>query len=93
MTGAVREQPWPRGTSSIGIPFRHDISIFVPYALQFRIDDGEWLPLVAVDGRFDEPVEKWRLTTAALTAGPHTLEVQGTTGETAGFVKELAAGP
>jgi len=93
VTGTVREQPWPHGTSSIGIPFRSDLSIFVPHALQFRIDEGEWLPLVAVDGRFDEPVEKWKLTAAALTAGPHTLEVQGTTGETAGFVKELAAGP
>jgi hypothetical protein len=92
VTGSVREKPWPRGTSSIGIPFRHDISIFVPHDLQFRVDGGEWLPLVAVDGRFDEPVEKWKLTTGPLAAGTHTLEVQGTTGETAGFTKELSAG-
>jgi hypothetical protein len=93
MTGSVREQPWPRGTSSVGIPFRHDISIFVPHDLRFRIDAGEWLPLVAVDGRFDQPVEQWRLSTAPLTAGAHTLEVEGTTGEPAGFVRELTAGP
>jgi hypothetical protein len=93
VTGTVREQPWPRGAAGYGIPFRHDISIFVPHTLQFRIDAGEWLPLVAVDGRFDEPAEKWKLTTASLAAGVHTLEVQGTTGETAGFVKELEAGP
>jgi hypothetical protein len=93
VTGTVREQPWPRGSSSVGIPFRHDVSIFVPHALQFRVDGGAWLPLVAVDGVFDEPVEKWRLTTAPLAAGAHTLEVQGTTGEPAGFVKELVAGP
>lgn len=92
VTGTVREHPCPRGTSSIGIPFRHNISIFVPHALQFRIDDGEWLPLVAVDGRFDEPVETWKLTTSPLTAGTHSLEVQGATGETAGFTKELSAG-
>jgi hypothetical protein len=91
--GSVREQPWPRGTSKVGIPFRHDISIFVPHALRFRVDDGEWSPLVAVDGRFDEPVEKWTLTTAPLTPGDHTLEVEGTTGEPAGFVKKLSAGP
>ena len=91
VTGLVREQPWPRGTSSYGIPFRHDVSIFVPHDLQFRIDGGEWLPLVAVDGSFDEPVEKWKLTTAPLAAGTHILEVQGTTGETAGFVAELPA--
>jgi len=93
MTGTVREQPWPRGTSSVGIPFRHDISILVPHALQFRVDGGEWLPLAAVDGVFDEPVEKWTLTTGPLAAGAHTLEVQGTTGAPAGFVKELVAGP
>jgi len=33
------------------------------------------------------------LTTAPLAAGIHTLEVRGTTGEPAGFVKELSAGP
>jgi hypothetical protein len=93
LTGTVREQPWPRGTSSVGTPFRHDISIFVPHALQFRVDGGEWLPLVAVDGAFDEPVERWTLTTGPLAAGTHTLEVQGSTGEPAGFVKELLAGP
>ena len=93
VTGTVREQPWPRGTTTVGIPFRHNISIFVPHALQFRVDGGEWLPLVAVDGRFDEPVEKWTLTTAPLSEGTHTLEVQGTTGETAGFVQDLLAGP
>ncbi len=63
------ERPLPRGTSNIGIPFRHDVSIFVPHALQFRVDGGEWLPLVAVDGRFDEPMEKWKLTTGPLAAG------------------------
>ena len=93
MTGTGREQPWPRGTSSLGIPFRHDISLFAPHALQRRIDGGEWRRLVAVDGRFDESVEKWRLTTAPLAAGDHTLEVEGTAGEPAGFVKELLAGP
>jgi hypothetical protein len=92
MTGTVREQPWPRGTSSVGIPFRHDISIFVPHALQFRVDGGAWLPLVAVDGAFDEPVEKWQLTTASLATGTHTLEVEGETGETAGFTRELSVG-
>jgi len=93
VTGIVRERPFPRGTSSIGIPFRHDISIFVPHDLQFRVDGGGWLRLVAVDGRFGEPVEKWKLTTPSLAAGTHTLEVEGATGETAGFVQDLLAGP
>jgi len=51
------------------------------------------LPLVAVDGRFDESVEKWKLTTAPLAADDHKLEVQGTTGEPAGFVKQVSASP
>ena len=91
-TGTVRELPRPHGTSSYGMPFRHDLSIFVPHALEYRVDDGDWQPLVAVDGRFDEPVEKWKLTTSPLIAGPHVLEVRGVTGGPAGFVKELAAG-
>jgi hypothetical protein len=65
----------------------------VPHELRFRVDDGAWLPLIAADGRFDEPVEKWKLTTAALTEGAHALEVQGTTGETAGFAQDLPAVP
>jgi len=93
VTGIVREQPWPRGTSSVGIPFRHDISIFLPHDLQFRMDGGGWLPLEAVDGHFDESVERWTLTTGPLAAGTHALEVQGTTGETAGLVLEILAGP
>ena len=92
VTGTVREQPWPHGTSSYGFRFRHDLSIFVPHALQFRVDDGDWQPLIAVDGRFDEPAEKWTLTTAPLAAGRHVLEVQGVTGGADGFVKQIEAG-
>lgn len=92
VTGMVREHPWPHGTSSIGIPFRHNISVFVPHDLQFRVDGGDWLPLDAVDGRFDEPVEKWKLTTGPLAAGTHTLEVEGATGEPAVLFREFSAG-
>ena len=64
----------------------------MPHDLLFRVDGGEWLPLTPLDGAFDGPSEKWTLTTPALTAGTHTLEVQGTTGEIAGFTQDVVAG-
>ena len=60
--------------------FTKDLSIFVPHDVKYRVDGGEWLPVTAVDGAFDEPREKWTLTTSPLAAGTHVLEVQGTTG-------------
>ncbi|HZK16089.1 MAG TPA: hypothetical protein VFC52_05835, partial [Solirubrobacterales bacterium] len=93
VTGTVREQPCPRGTSRVGIPFRHNISIFVPHDLQFRIDGGAWLPLAAVDGRFDEPAERWTLTTGPLAPGTHALEMQGTTGATTVVEMDLPVVP
>jgi hypothetical protein len=91
--GTVREQPWPHGYSTVGPRFTRDISIFVPHDLQYRVDGGDWLPLTPLDGAFDRPSEKWTLTTPALAAGAHALEVRGTTGETAGFTLTVVAGP
>jgi len=93
LAGTVREQPWPHGVSTVGPPFTRDVSIFVPHDLQYRVDGGEWLPLTAADGAFDRPVEAWTLTTAPLSQGPHVLEVQGTTGLTAGFTLSVTASP
>ena len=65
----------------------------MPHALQFRVDGGAWQPLTAGDGAFDEPSEGWTLTTEPLTQGHHALELEGTTGETAGRARDLWAGP
>ena len=93
LAGAVREQPWPHGVSTVGPPFTNDVSIYVPHDLQYRVDGGEWLPLTAVDGSFDRPAEKWTLTTIPLAPGQHVLDVQGTTGLTAGFSVPVTAVP
>ena len=92
LSGTVREQPWRHGYSTVGPRFTHDISIFVPHDLRYRVDEGEWLPLTPVDGVFDRPAEKWTLTTPALTSGPHTLEVEGTTGQSGGFTQDVVVG-
>ena len=91
LSGTVREQPWPRGASTVGIPFLHDVSIFAPHDVKFRVDGGEWLPVTTADGSFGQASEKWRLATPVLAAGPHTLELEGTTGETAGVVVQVPA--
>ena len=91
--GTVREQPWPHGVSTVGPPFTRDVSIFVPHDLQYRVDGGDWLPLTAEDGAFDRPTERWTFTTAPLSPGQHVLDVQGTTGLTAGFSLPVTAAP
>ena len=43
--GAVTERPRKRGRISTGVYFRHDLSIKVPHAAQYRVDGGVWQPL------------------------------------------------
>lgn len=45
-------------------------------AVQFRVDGGDWTAGIARDGIFDSTLETFTLTTAALTPGSHTVEVQ-----------------
>ena len=93
LRGTVTEQPRKRGVISGGVYFRHDLSIRVPHALRYRVDGADWQPLTATDGTFGEPQEGWTLTTGPLTTGHHVLELEGTTGETAGRTRDLWAGP
>ena len=82
--GVVTERPRKRGRISTGVYFRHDLSIKVPHAAQYRVDGGAWQPLTATDGAFGEPSEGWTLTTEPLTQGHHVLDLEATTGEAAG---------
>jgi len=93
LRGTVTERPRKRGVISGGMYFRHDLSIFTPHALHYRVDGGDWQPLTAADGAFDEPAEGWTLTTGPLATGHHSLDLEGTTGETAGRTRDLWAGP
>jgi hypothetical protein len=93
LAGSVREQPCPHGYSTVGPSFIADVSIFVPHDVQYRVDGGDWLTVAAADGAWDEPNEKWKLTTAALAPGSHVLEVQGATGTTAGFSEDVTVAP
>jgi hypothetical protein len=92
LRGSVTEKPRKRGRISGGVYFRHDLSILTPHQARYRVDDGDWLPLTAVDGAFGEPSEAWKLTTGALTPGGHKLELQATTGEPATRTRTLWAG-
>ena len=93
LRGTVAERPRRHGRISGGVYFRHDLSIKVPHDVQYRVDGGAWQPLTAIDGAFDEPSEGWSLTTEPLAQGHHVLELEGTTGETAGRTRDLWAGP
>ena len=93
LRGAVAERPRKRGVISTGVYFRHDLSIRVPHDLRYRVDGGAWQALTPSDGAFGEPAEGWALTTEPLTQGHHVLDLEGTTGETAGRTRNLWAGP
>jgi hypothetical protein len=93
LRGTATEQPRKRGVTSGGVYFRHDLSIFVPHTLRYRVDGGDWQSLTATDGSFGEPAEGWTLTTGPLTTGHHLLDLEGTTGGTAGRSRDLWAGP
>ena len=93
LRGAVTERPRPRGRISGGVYFRRDLSIRVPHEARYRVDGGDWRPLTATDGAFGEPSEGWSLTTESLAPGRHDLELEATTGETAGRHRDLWAGP
>lgn len=93
LRGTVAERPRPRGRISLGVYFRHDLSIRVPHDVRYRIDGGAWQALTAADGAFDEPSEAWVLRTEPLAPGHHVLRLQATTGETAGRTRHLWAGP
>ena len=47
LRGTVVERPRKRGRISGGVYFRHDLSIFVPHALRYRVDGGSWQELTA----------------------------------------------
>jgi hypothetical protein len=93
--GTVRERPWPRGTSTPGIGpvLKNDLSIFVPSAVRYRIDEGPWRALEAADGGWDEAVEAFDLTAGPLSPGPHLVRVEATTGVRAAFERYVWAGP
>jgi hypothetical protein len=92
LRGSVAEKPRKRGRISGGVYFRRDLSILVPHDARYRIDDGAWQPLTAVDGAFGEPSEAWTLTTGALAPGHYKLELEAASGETAGRTRILWAG-
>ena len=89
LRGTVTEKPRKRGRISGGVYFRRDLSIRLPHDAQYRVDDGAWQPLAAVDGAFDEPSEVWTLITDTLPPGHHKLELAATTGEAAVLARDL----
>jgi hypothetical protein len=93
LRGTVTERPRRHGRISGGVYFRRDLSIRVPQDVRSRVDGGAWQPVTAADGAFDEASEGWSLTTEPLAPGHHVLELEGTTGETAGRSRDLWAGP
>ena len=92
LRGTVVEQPRKRGRISGGVYFRRDLSILVPHDAQ--VPGRRRRVAAARGGRRDvrEPTEAWTLTTDPLTPGGHQLELEATTGETAGRTRILWAG-
>jgi hypothetical protein len=47
-------------------------------AISYRVDNGDWAAAAAEDGLFDSPEEPFTITTDALSAGNHTIEIRAT---------------
>lgn len=56
-----------------GIAFQKTVGIS---CVQYRIDSGDWTAAAPGDGIYDSGFETFSLTTPALTAGDHTIEVK-----------------
>ncbi len=58
--------------------------------VQYRIDGGDWLPAMPVDGAFDSPREDYTIRTPALCEGEHTIAVRAedAAGNTSDVVKD-----
>lgn len=67
--GTATDIPWDSSTHA-------DTSINEITLVQFRVDGGAWSNATASDGTFDEYSESFSVTTAALAAGTHTVEIQ-----------------
>lgn len=57
-------------------PTMSDVTINKIFAVKYRIDGGEWMDAVAVDGAFDKDTESYTFTTPALSTGTHLIETQ-----------------
>jgi hypothetical protein len=44
-------------------------------AVQYRVDEGDWLPALPQDGLFDSSEEAYAILTSRLASGKHVLEV------------------
>ncbi len=55
------------GTAKAGVPIA---------GVDYRVDEGEWTSTQVEDGIFDGETEAFTITTAALEAGEHTIEVR-----------------
>ena len=92
VTGTVRENPWPHGSNKKGQAFTHDISVYPPRDVEFRVDGGAWGPVIALDGVFDGASEQFSLTTEPLADGYHILELSATTGGATTQARDIWAG-
>ena len=57
-------------------PLLRDVLINKLQSVQYRVNDGPWLPAVAADGAFDSYKEQVTFTTEPLSTGNHTFTVR-----------------
>lgn len=54
----------------------NDVTICWIAGVDFRVDNGPWIPAKADDGAFGGPIESFSFVTPPLETGMHTIEVQ-----------------
>jgi hypothetical protein len=80
LSGGAAGQPGQYDGLAADIPYdspaRPDASINTIASVEYRLNEGEWLPASASDGSFDTYSEAYSLTIPALSTGMHTIQIQ-----------------
>ena len=79
-SGQVYDIPWAHAvcTASGDFCYTKDVTINTISAVSYRVDGGDWIPVLATDEAYDSDFEAISFTTANLNNGLRTIEVKAT---------------
>jgi len=79
-SGQVYDIPWSHAvcTAIDDYCYTKDITINTISAVTYRIDGGDWIPVLATDGTYDSDFEAIAFTTPNLSNGLRSIEVKAT---------------
>lgn len=77
-SGTVESNPYPHGTCLSGYCWSKDVNITKVSAVEVQVGGGDWQPIPAADGTYDEEIEEFNFPVGSLSPGTYTIQVNGT---------------